>query len=96
MVTRLVAVDITSYKAVLGNVLILSVGLFRKIVVEELVEISDKPFLTAHEFHHAIDILGSVETEIQRVALDETFSHRLHDVEIFLECPVGVLGAAES
>ena len=84
MVAGLVAMDISADQAVFRDVLVLGVGIFREVVVEELVEIRDKLFLTAHKFHYAIDILRGMEAEIQRVALDKSLSHRLHDVEVLL------------
>ena len=96
MMARLVAVDISSDQAVLGDVFVVSVGIFRKIVVEEFVQGRDESLLAAHQGHDSVDVLRSMEGEIQRVAFDEAFAYGLHDVEILLESAVGVLRAAET
>ncbi len=85
---RLVAVHIATDQAVLRDVLVSGVGIFRKVMVEELVQGGDELLLTTHQLHHAVHVLRSVEREVQRVALDEAFSHSLHDVEILLESAV--------
>ena len=94
--TRLVAVDIAADQAVLRDVLVVRVCIFGKVVVEEFVKGGYEFLLSTHQCHGSVDILGNVEGEIQRIAFDEAFSNRLHDVEVFLEGPVRVLRPAEA
>ena len=65
MMARLVAMDVAAHQAVLGDVLISSVGIFREVLAEQFVQILQKLLLSAHERHRAVHVLWGVEAEIQ-------------------------------
>ena len=96
MVAGLIAVDVTSDQAVLSDVLVLGVGIFRKIIVEELVKGGYELLLSSHEVHDPVHILGGMEAEIQRVPFDKALINGLHDVKILLESAVFVFRAGET
>ena len=93
---RFVAVHIAAHQAVGSDVFVVFVILFRQIHAEEFVEALAEHFFAAHHAHHAKDVVGHVEREVPRVALDKALVVSLIRVHAFFKPSVGIARAGEA
>ena len=91
-----IAVDITTYEAIVGDIFVVSVILLGQVHREELVKTLAEDFLAAYHSHQPIDVMRDMEREIPRVALNETFAIGLQRVHRCLEAAVGIARCCEA
>ena len=74
MVGRLVAVDVAAQHALAGDIFGFGEELVGHMHGEEGIQLPHKSLFTSHQLHHAVHIVGDIETVVPSVALYESLA----------------------